>query len=484
MTEVRKSLALSTLESYFGSGLQIISTIVVARLLTPSDMGVFAVAAVFVALGHMFRDFGIGEYLIQERELNDERIRAALSVNVIVSWFIALILFFGSTYVADFYRTPGVVDVLRVQAMNFVLVPFGAIAMAWFRREMNFTPVLVAGILASIVQFVVTVVLAVRGFGYMSFAWASFAATVATVTTSVIMRPRGFPRWPGVHGLGRVFNFGRQAIGIYLFGQLGKGMPELVIGRAIDMAAVGFYSRAQGIGDILNRLVLKAVMPVYLPYFASAVRVSGSPLRELQTSMAYLTVVGWPFLALAGLAAESVLRIIYGPQWTPAAPLAKILCLVAAIEIIYYSAKEALLSVGRVREANRLQLITQVVRIVGAILGIPFGLNGICLGLLGATIVTTVITYFCLKSVLNLDLRQTLDALLPSLRVTVLASVPILAAVLLIPRGPYAHLLTVVGGGAIAAIVWFLAIKSLRHPIWPEVKEIAGTVVRRLRIHR
>jgi O-antigen/teichoic acid export membrane protein len=308
VTSVRKSLGISALDSYLTIVLQIASTVILARILTPEQIGIFAVAAVFAALASNFRDFGVAEYLIQEKELTPDTIRAALTVNIAVSWLMALLLFCAAPWAAEFYRTEGVKEVMRLQAINFLLIPFGAVTMAWFRREMNFKPILLTRVVGNSVSFVVVVAMACR--------------------------PAGFPRWPGTRGVAKVLHFGKYATGIYFFGQLGKGAPEMIIGRAQDMASVGMFSRAQALVEIFNQLVVRAVMPVHLPFFANAVRETGSPKPGLLQAMALLTAVGWPFLAFMGIAAFAAVRLMYGTQWLDSVPLARILCAAAAVELV------------------------------------------------------------------------------------------------------------------------------------------------------
>ena len=133
------------------------STLILSRLLTPTETGIFAVAAVLTALASTFRDFGVAEYLIQEKDLTTEKIRAAFAANIVVSWLMAALMFFSSATVADFYQQPGVADVMRIQAVNFLLIPFGAVTMAYFRRQLNYHPIFVASLLANITSFVVAV---------------------------------------------------------------------------------------------------------------------------------------------------------------------------------------------------------------------------------------------------------------------------------------------------------------------------------------
>ncbi|MBK9674759.1 MAG: oligosaccharide flippase family protein [Betaproteobacteria bacterium] len=150
LTTVRRSLVHSSLDSYSGVVMQLIGTMVIARLLTPAELGVFAVAAVFAALASTFRDFGVAEYLIQEQELSQEKIRPAFAANILVSWAMGLVLFLGSGFAAEFYRHQGVADVMRVQAVNFALIPFGAVTMAYFRRQLDFKPIFVAGFVGNL----------------------------------------------------------------------------------------------------------------------------------------------------------------------------------------------------------------------------------------------------------------------------------------------------------------------------------------------
>ena len=127
-------------------------------------------ATVFAALAANFRDFGIAEYLIQVGELTEQRIRAAFAVNIMTSWLMAIAIFAGAGPAGDFYKSSTITDVMRVQALSFILIPFGAINMAWFRRELDFKPQFFSGVVSGVVGLGISVGLAWRGFGAMSLA--------------------------------------------------------------------------------------------------------------------------------------------------------------------------------------------------------------------------------------------------------------------------------------------------------------------------
>jgi O-antigen/teichoic acid export membrane protein len=273
-----------------------------------------------------------------------------------------------------------------------------------------------------------------------------------------------------------VLHFGKFASGIYIFGQVGKGAPEMIIGRAQDMAAVGMFSRANGLVEIFHRLVLRAILPVCLPYYAQCVRDAGTPVPALLRTMSFLTVVGWPFLLFMGVGAYAVIRLMYGGQWVEAAPLAQIVCAAAAAELLYYPAKEALLSLGKARESNWLQIGVQTLRVLGLLAAVPFGLTGAAWGLLAASVGGAVLSHLLLARHVGLRLRQVVQAVAPAVLVTALSMAPFAAWAALAPIGAGNYILPGILGGLLSVACWLPALKLTGHPLWAEVARV-GTAL-------
>lgn len=465
---MRRSLAYSIAGSYFALPLQIIGTMVISRLLTPAETGVFAIAAVFAAFASTFRDFGVAEYLIQEKEVTDQVIRAALSVNIFVSWLMGLILFFSAPFAADFYRNNGIADVMHVQAINFILIPFGAVTLANFRRQMNYRPIFIVGVWSGLASFTTAVACAFLGFGYMSLAWSSLAGVVASVGVSVWFRPKDFPRWPGLTGIGRVLKFGKFASGIYIFGQIGRGAPEVIIGRAQDIVGVAMFSRGYGLVELFNRSILNAISSVCLPYFSQNNREYGSAKSGYLKSIKYITVIGWPFLGFMSLMAFAAIRVIYGDQWDAAVPLAQILCMVGAIDLVHFFSKEALIATGEVKRSNTLQIWLQLTRISGLLLVVPFGLIGACYGLLLASIIGVILSQWHLNAALGLSLAAVVKSCMPSAAITFLSIGPLIGWAVLDPISESNYLVNSVVGGLSMCVIWLFLLRFFKHELWSE----------------
>ena len=435
LSAVRKSLLYSVADSYLSVVLQLAGTVIMARLLTPREAGVFAVAAVFATLGSTFRDFGIAEYMIQEAQLTQDKIRAALAANIALSWSVGLLLLAISGPVGEFYRHAGVTDVIRVQALGFVIIPFGALSMAWY-----------------------------------------------TVAVSFWFRPSGFPRWPGGWAeLPKVLHFGKHATGVYLVGQFGRSAPEMVIGRVIGLDAVAFFNRAGGLYEIFQRTVLRAVMPVCLPFLAKRSREGHALAGGYATMVGLLSAVGWPALALLGLGAYSAVRIIYGSQWMLSVPLAQIICMVGAVELVHSLSKEALIAAGRIDRSNLLQALVQGSRVIGLLAVIPFGLKGAAWGLLGAAVVGCVLSQWMLSRVIGLRAADLAAACLPSLLVTLVASAPLALWILVEGIGEYNYVRSALVATSTGLIGWFLAVRWLHPAMQAEVAAVTARLFGRWR---
>ena len=469
---MRRSFWITLADGYVGLVLQVISTMIIARILTPEEIGVFAIAAVFSTLASMFRDFGIAEYLIQERELNREKIAAALALNVAVSWAMAAAMFFGAPLIAHFYAYPGVAQVMEVQALGFLMVPFGAVTMAWFRRELNFRPMIVCNVAGNITSFVVSVWMALTGFGYMSLAWSNVIAIAVTVGLSIWYRPSAFPRWPSIRGMTSIFHFSKFVSLMYIISQVAKGMPEMIIGRVLGAIDVAMFSRGGGLVEMFQRLVMRSVWIICMPYLAKSDREKGTIAPAYAQSVAYLTAVGWPFLAFLALGAFAAIRIVYGSQWDAAVPIAQILCVACAIDLIHNMSREALLTKGLAKEANTLQIILTVLLLLGLLLVLPFGLAGAAIGVAVASACGVIASQWYMSRYVGLRTGDLIKACIPSAIVSMVAIAP--AAIWAAAEGVTTDNYVAFGcvGFAVTATTWLVAIHLFRHPLLVEIESI------------
>ncbi|MCF7982637.1 MAG: oligosaccharide flippase family protein, partial [Pseudomonadales bacterium] len=138
MSSVKKSLAFSFIQNYGITILHFASAIVIARLLTPEEIGVFSVGIAFVAIAHAVRDFGVSNYIVQEKDFTESKKAASIQIAFVVSWSLALLILIFSFLAGNFYDDPRVSKVLSYLSINFFLLPFSSVGLAILRRQMQF----------------------------------------------------------------------------------------------------------------------------------------------------------------------------------------------------------------------------------------------------------------------------------------------------------------------------------------------------------
>ncbi len=476
---IRKSLGLAVLDNYASIVLQIAATIVMARLLTPQDFGTFTVAAVLSTLAGSVRHFGVPEFLLQEKVLDDALLRAAFGVSLVVSASFGVLLFLLAPLVQSFYGAAEVASVLRILSIGYFLTPFAVVTMACFRRDLRMGPLLAANLSASVVSFVVGIALAANGHGPASLAWSATAGVAASVAVALMMKPAGIPTWPSLRGARRILPFGAHASGVYLFGQAGTTLPDAIIGKVESITSVAHFSRATGLVELFNRLLLQSIMPVVGPAFAQSARVQGEVRTVYLTGTAHLTAVAWPLLLLTGLLSYPAIRLIYGPQWIESVALAQVLCIGAAVGVTYHLTKDALLALGQAKACSHLQLKVHALRLAGLVAALPLGLEAACWGLVAGSVLGAVVTQRALRRATGVTLGAVVRATSTSLWVALITTLP--ALILVLTNVPREDNYFVVGlcAAALAALTWCLAMRQLAHPLWGEIVHIVGHATRR-----
>ncbi len=123
MTSVRRALAIAMAENQLTFALQFVVAVIVARLLTPDEIGVYSIAVITLSAAHVIRDFGVVAYLVKESDLSVEKVRAASAISFGISWTLAVLIALASFPLARFYNEPRLLHLTWVLALNFVMIP-------------------------------------------------------------------------------------------------------------------------------------------------------------------------------------------------------------------------------------------------------------------------------------------------------------------------------------------------------------------------
>lgn len=468
---IRKSILITFTEKYVTLAIGFVGIMFIARLLTPKEIGIYSVASAVTGIAQMLRDFGVSSYLIQERELTKDRIRAALSITLITSWTVGALLYAVRPWAVAFYHEPGLNDLIAVQCLGFIMLPFSAPILALLRRDMQFTVLFRINLLSCITQFTVTLSLAVSGYSYLSLAWASVASLACTVLLVTANRPKDAWLLPGFKEWRRIARFGVQSSITAIITEVAMNMNDLILGRFLGFQAVALYSRAQGLIYLFHRDMMDAVRKVAFPAFAQAVREDRDLLKAYLQAVNYVTVFAWPFYAFLGLYTQPIVRLIYGDQWDAAVPLVKILVFAGAIGALWNLSANALMALGQVNNILRSELVVQTIRACLVFYAASISIEMTCYALVAIYVFNLWITLRYLNKIIGLTLGKLLWNNLNSLSITLMSMIIPLLCFYYLPK-IFNPIQEIIINGAGLIIGWLVGVIITRHPLRQEITMI------------
>lgn len=475
MPSARRSLFVSFGERYTLLLIGVVGTMIIARLLPPSEIGIFSIGAVLVGLAQVLRDFGVGQYVVASKTLTRDQLRAALGVAMGTAWVLAALIALLSGVMADFYDQPRLQDIMRLLAVNFLLVPFTALTLSYLRRQLRVSAIYVINTTHGLVQLGSTVWLAMHGYGCLSLAWGTVAAAVAALVVSLPLRPAELPWLPRWRGARAVLGFGFYATGGNIVDEVGVAAPDLIIGKLLDTEAVATFGKAQALLNLFSQVVTSAVSPVILPMFAGQAR-DGRDLRTgYLLTVSCMTAVAWPFFALLGLLALPAVQFVYGNQWDAAAPLIRIMCCSAALYSMFSMARYLFIATGHVREQARLDTFAVAVRIMLLLPAALAGLHWVALAVVGGAVFRCWLTWRYLSRLAGIDAGALLRAVSRSAALTAVTVLAPIGALAMVPAG-VAQLMI----AALCAVpLWLAGVVVCRHPLAAELELAWRKVCRR-----
>lgn len=481
---VRRSLFFSLSQRYLTMVISLLSTVILARLLTPEEMGIFFVCAAIMMVVQTVAQFGVLHYIVQERRLTPARFRASVGV-IVASSLVAFAALWATRWpIADFYGEPALANVMSVYAMSLLVIPLNTPAVAWLQREMRFDAVFVIGLTGAVVQAVTSVALAIAGYNYMALAWAAIAEQVGITAATLAYRSRETWAIPSIIGWRKVVRVGASMSAAQLLQEMGNLAPQLAIGRFQGFGGAGLFNRGLTAVNLFHRSFVQAIVPVLLPAFSRTHREGGNVPEALMQTVSYVAVIAWPFFAVTAIMAFPIVRLLFGDQWDAAVPVVQILALTALCLPVNSISGEVLVALGRSGSFFRIQSAVQVVRIVSAILLAAVSIEAVAGAMVGATVIQLVLVLATLKAAVGLNPGQLVLRMRSSGIVTVLAASGPLALMLLDPVAVLGVIPTIMIGGALAAMGWVLGIFVGQHQVVDEVRLVLCQARQRISARR
>jgi len=380
-----------------------ISTILVARVLSPDDYGLVLISGIFTGLVGMIAGLGVSSGMVQRDSVSHEDASTVFWLSVILGSFFYALLFSASGFIADFYSEPDLIAIIRVAGLVVVLSCVNIVPHALMMRELQFRFEAITDMFSKFILITITIIMAYSGYGY----WSLITSTVVSQAFILVVYLMALKRRPSLHfnfsKVVDVIRFGLTVLMSRLLmwwngssaGTIVSVMLDKVVAGHLQMASTLATIPLSKIGEIFDKIA-----------FPSIAAIKGDKQRAKEVFLLmhqYLLLITVPMFVGIAVISKEIVTLFLGEQWLPIIIPLQILCFSNIVRVSNQLVPRVLEGIGQPKASVWFQLLMGIVCPIGMLIGSSHGLTGVLTGWL----VTLPLIYIFLVRLAQRSLQLT-----------------------------------------------------------------------------
>lgn len=357
--------------------ISILSTIVLGRLLLPTDFGLVATIGPIVALADLLRDLGFTQAIIQRKSISNDQVNALFWLSVAVTFFIACILSSSSFFVARFFGDPRLQNLLIAMSWILLLGSVSAVPLAWLNRNMRFIAISMIEVGATSLGFAGAALAARFTHSYWSLVLSSVIYSIITAICGLAAcgwRP-GLPKFDRAVREMAKFGAGVSTANIASF--VARNADNLFIAKVNGPIALGVYDRAYKLMLVPLSQITWPISRIVIPMLSRQVDDPQTYRTIYNKSITILMMIGQPGLVFSIVFAQPVINLLLGSRWIEVAPIFSWLGISSLQQIVTSSVVWLFISQGRGKDFAILGMINSLIAVSSFAVGVYWGPLGV-----------------------------------------------------------------------------------------------------------
>jgi len=457
--------------------IQFIFGLILARILSPQDYGLVGMLAIFISMSDVFIDSGFGIAVIQKKYPEDSDYSTVFWFNLTVSIIAYLILFFGAPAIADFYEDDRLILLTRIICLVVVINAFGSIQGKYLYKNMQFKRLNIIFAISSIGGSVFAVIMAVLDFGV----WALVAKTLFVALllngglwlVSSWKPKRGF----SIHSFKELGNFGSKILATSIFSSFFSNIYSVIIGKLYNAQSLGFFTRAKQFYDLPDRSIRSSSMSVFFPALSYMQDDNPRLISTYKKILSVYAYVLFPLYAILAIIAKPLILVILTDKWLESVVLLQYFCLLV-FALPFESVNENVLYI---KSRSDFVFYVTVLKKVGLVaflfLLYKTGLKGMVWAFVLEGYLGIFLSVYFAKKVLEFSFFRQIVQVLPSIGLTLLASVIMLLGMRITNTG----ILQLILVPTLGIIVYLATSYATKRPELNEIIDLITGMKRRLK---
>lgn len=393
--------------------IQFIISIVLARLLVPSEFGLIAMLSLFLALAASMLDSGFGSALIQKQSISRQDESSVFYFNIAVS-----LLMFGSLWaaappIARFFGEPALTPLCRFLGLNLVINSFGLVQGVLLIKRLDFKTQSQVAMAACVISGLLGVTMAWQGCGVWSLAAQALAYNVVRVLLYWLLNPWRPAAVFSLASLKSMFPFGSRLLFSGLLNTVFENSYQLVIGKLYSKNDLGFYTRGLSTQRLPVSLITTILSQVAFPAFSSIQDDRPRLKSAYRKTIVFAGFLTFPVMLGLLAVARPLFLLLFGAKWAPSIGYFEILCLAGMLLPLHALNLNVLMAIGRSDIFFRLEIIKKVVVGVALLSTLRLGIQAMVWGQVASSILCLAVNTYYSGILIAYPLREQLRDVLP-----------------------------------------------------------------------
>ena len=361
-------------------GVSFFISIILARLLSPSDYGLIGMLAVFVSISNVFIEGGLAKALIQRQDCQDIDFSTAFVANVGMSLVIYLVMFISAPWIAAFYNEPILIPLTRILSLNFILGSFNIVQRAKLMAQVDFKSLAQINVISTIVSGLVGIAMAYWGTGV----WALVGQTLCSTIVLIVLLPI-YSKWtPSIKfskdSFSQLFGFGSKLMATGVYSVVLNNISTICIGRFYKSSQLGFYTRASQFSEMISSTMYDVLGNVTFPVLSHLQDDHEKLVAVYRKSLFLTAMIIFPIMILCALLARPMVLILLTEKWLPCVVLMQWLFLARMFTPLSAINMNILNAIGRSDLFMKLDFSKAPLILVVLAITIPISVEAITIG--------------------------------------------------------------------------------------------------------
>lgn len=465
---VRKSLAWAFFAKFASFILLFAGSIAVARLLSPLEMGIYAIASATVGLISIVSAFAVSAYVVREPDLTDTKLATACTMNMVLSILLAATIFGSSFVSAQFFDSAGVDQALRLLGLLPIISVIEFRAGVMLQRTMQIKPTALIGTVTTLLNVSLTVFFAASGYSYMSMVYAAIITGLCGAIATAYVGRRYLNFRLCIEGWRAIFYFGLRMMTISGVALSAQRFSEIALGKLLGLPALGLYSRASNISNLIFTNIYGTATNIAFIKLSADYRETGTVRSTFLTSFEMITVVMWPLLIGIAVLAGPFVHLLYGQQWLAAAPVLSVLMIAQAVTLCFGMNWELFVLHDETAKQTKFEGIRAIVGVCLFCFGALFNILAAAFGRVVEALFGLILYLPHMGRLADTHRSELVRIYLRGLAATLAAVLPSIMLMLTNRWSPNVNILAVLAAVGLGIALWYLVLKKMRHPLLGE----------------